>query len=90
MKKQLHIKPIVALFFLSLLSISLQAQQFEWAKSYSGYDGMNNTDKYNRIYNSVFDSQGNIYIVGTMGENAILDTTHLFVVRDMHSRTSLL
>jgi hypothetical protein len=77
MKKQLHIKPIVSLFFLFLLSISLQAQQFEWAKSYSGYDGINNSDLYNRIYNSAFDSQGNIYIVGTMGENAILDTTHL-------------
>ncbi len=77
MKKQLHIKPIVSLLFLFVVSISLQAQQFEWAKSYSGYDGMNNTDLYNRIYNSAFDSQGNIYIVGTMGENAIIDTTHL-------------
>ena len=77
MKKQLHIKPILSLLFLFVVSISLQAQQFEWAKSYSGQDGMNNTDKYNRIYNSAFDSQGNIYIVGTMGENAIIDTTHL-------------
>ncbi len=77
MKKQLHIKPILSLLFLFVVSISLRAQQFEWAKSYSGQDGMNNTDKYNRIYNSAFDSQGNIYIVGTMGENAIIDTTHL-------------
>ena len=52
MKKQLHIKPIVSLLFLFVVSISLQAQQFEWAKSYSGYDGMNNTDLYNRIYST--------------------------------------
>ncbi len=74
----LIIKPLILLVFLSLNIINLQSQgQWQWAKSYSGQDGMNNTDKYNRIYNSVFDSQGNIYIVGTMGENAILDTTHL-------------
>jgi hypothetical protein len=87
MKKQLHIKPIVSLLFLFVVSISLQAQQFEWAKSYSGQDDpLNSSGLYNRIFNSVFDSQGNIYISGTFGTGALIDTTH--VLNDMYYPTS--
>ena len=87
MKKQLHIKPIVSLLFLFVVSISLQAQQFEWAKSYSGQDDpLNSSGLYNRIFNSVFDSQGNIYISGTFGTGALIDTTH--DLNDMYYPTS--
>lgn len=78
MKTQLqNLKPLILLLLSLICSINLQAQGFEWAKSYSGQDGSQSGELFNRIYKSAFDNQGNIYIAGTMGENAILDTTHL-------------
>ena len=75
MKKGLR---FLVLSILALFTINLQAQEFQWAKSYSGIDGtMNLNDQYNRIYNSVFDSQGNIYISGIFGQGAYIDTTNL-------------
>ena len=75
MKKGLH---FLVLSILILFTINLQAQEFQWAKSYSGSDGtMNLNDQYNRIYNSAFDSQGNIYISGIFGQGAYIDTTNL-------------
>ena len=70
----LIIKPLILLVFLSLNIINLQSQgEWQWAKSYSGQDDNMNGGLYNQITRSVYDSQGNIYIAGTMGENAFLD-----------------
>lgn len=70
----LIIKPFILLVFLFLNIINLQSQgQWQWAKSYSGQDDNMNGGLYNQITRSVYDSQGNIYIAGTMGENAFLD-----------------
>lgn len=68
-------------FFFTLLLISfysLNAQNFQWAKSYSGQDGFNDGDsKSNRIFNSSYDSQGNIYILGRFGVGASIDDEYL-------------
>ncbi len=70
----LIIKPLILLVFLFLNIINLQSQgEWQWAKSYSGQDDNMNGGLYNQITRSVYDSQGNIYIAGTMGENAFLD-----------------
>ena len=49
---------------------SANAQQ--WAKYYTGMDGQSSY-LYNSIYNTAYDSQGNIYILGTFGEGATID-----------------
>jgi hypothetical protein len=68
-------------FFFTLLLLSfysLNAQNFQWAKSYSGQDGFNDgSSKSNKIYNSAFDSQGNIYILGRFGVGASIDDEYL-------------
>ena len=68
-------------FFFTLLLLSfysLNAQNFQWAKSYSGQDGFNDgNSKSNKIYNSAFDSQGNIYILGRFGVGASIDDEYL-------------
>ena len=70
----LIIKPLILLVFLFLNIINLQSQgEWQWARSYSGQDDNMNGGLYNQITRSVYDSQGNIYIAGTMGENAFLD-----------------
>ncbi len=74
MKKQLHIKGFISLTFLLFYSLSSYSQgEWQWARSFSGQDDPINSGLYNQITRSVYDSQGNIYIAGTMGENAFLD-----------------
>lgn len=74
MKKQLHIKGFISLTFLLFYSLSSYSQgEWQWARSYSGQDDPVNSGLYNQITRSVYDSQGNIYIAGTMGENAFID-----------------
>ena len=72
MKKELHIKTIITLISLMLSAITSFSQgEWQWSRSYSGQDDpMNSSILYNRIVRSVYDSQGNIYIAGTMGEHA--------------------
>ncbi len=72
MKKELHIKTIIILISFMLSAITSFSQgEWQWARSYSGQDDpMNSSILYNRIVRSVYDSQGNIYIAGTMGEHA--------------------
>ena len=56
------------LFFfsiLAMLSLTLHAQHFDWATSYSGYPGNSDTDNPgNKILSTVADRDGNVYILG--------------------------
>ena len=50
---------------LALLALTVQAQRFEWVKTYSGYGGSNDPEiPGNIIKGSVVDRDGNIYVVG--------------------------
>lgn len=53
---------------ITLTSVSLKAQQFEWATGWHGSGGFQN--KINRVFSSQTDSQGNLYILGECGNNA--------------------
>ncbi|MDD2192885.1 MAG: T9SS type A sorting domain-containing protein [Bacteroidales bacterium] len=64
-------KKFIILLFTTLFILNLNAQQ--WAKQYTGADGPQSTDFYNSIYNTAYDSQGNIYILGTFGGGATYD-----------------
>lgn len=61
------------IFFLLTSVFILSANAQQWAKHYTGTDGSQSTDFYNSIYNTAYDSQGNIYILGTFGEGATYD-----------------
>lgn len=56
------------LFFfsiLAMLSLTMNAQRFDWVRGWSGYGGSSDTDTPgNVIKGSVVDNEGNIYIVG--------------------------
>ena len=71
MKKQLSF--FVALFaaFFTFLTASAQGE-WKWAHYWSGGDGSYG-DYYNKIINTAFDEDGNIYVYGTMGGNAVFD-----------------
>lgn len=74
MKNPITFKLITSLSFLLFYSLSSYSQgEWQWARSFSGQDDPINSGLYNQITRSVYDSQGNIYIAGTMGENAFLD-----------------
>ena len=64
-------KKLIIFLFATLFILNLNAQQ--WAKQYTGADGPQSTDFYNSIVNTAYDSQGNIYILGTFGEGATYD-----------------
>ncbi|MDD2192093.1 MAG: hypothetical protein PHO12_06095, partial [Bacteroidales bacterium] len=64
-------KKIIFFFLTSVFILSANAQQ--WAKSYTGTEETTSFLPTNTIYNTVCDSQGNTYIVGTFGVNADLD-----------------
>ncbi|MDD4685020.1 MAG: hypothetical protein PHD45_07300, partial [Bacteroidales bacterium] len=63
-------KKLIILILITILSLNLYSQQ--WAKTYTGSEE-SSTTFYNTIYNTVCDSQGNTYIVGTFGVNAEID-----------------
>ena len=55
------------LFFfsiLALLSLTLQAQRFDWVTSWYGSSGSGVENPSNDIIGTVFDSEGNIYVLG--------------------------
>lgn len=61
-------------FLLNLVFIfSVNAQEFQWAKSYAGMEGPQSSSEFNRMFCSDFDSQGNVYILGTFGFGANID-----------------
>ena len=63
-------KKFIIFLFTTLFILNLNAQQ--WAKYYTGMDG-SSSYLHNSIYNTAYDSQGNIYILGTFGEGATID-----------------
>ena len=63
-------KKLIILIAIIIVSFNLYSQQ--WAKSYTGNEG-SSTSFFNTVYNTVCDSQGNIYMVGTFGEGATFD-----------------
>jgi len=69
MKKQLIISSMVTLSIIFLFNLSLHSQgDWQWARSFTGYDG-SITYLPNNITRSVFDSYGNIYIAGNIGDD---------------------
>src|SRR5574344_576109 len=63
-------KKLIILIAIIIVSFNLYSQQ--WAKSYTGSEG-SSTSFFNTVYNTVCDSQGNTYFVGTFGEGATFD-----------------
>ena len=63
-------KKLITLIAITIVSFNLYSQQ--WAKSYTGSEG-SSTSFFNTVYNTVCDSQGNTYFVGTFGEGATFD-----------------
>ena len=61
------------IFFLLTSVFILSANAQQWAKHYTGADGSQSFNLYNSIYNTAYDSQGNIYILGTFGGGATYD-----------------
>jgi len=72
-------KKIILVLVAMIVTIALQAQQFDWAKSYSGQD-----DDYpfanNQTIASANDSQGNLYVLGEFGTGARIDSIHLLPI----------
>lgn len=59
--------------FLLLLQIPASAQgEWKWAHYWSGGDGSYG-DYFNKITNTAYDEEGNIYVYGTMGGNPTID-----------------
>ena len=78
-------KTQITLALLATLFITLTAfaqGEWKWAHYWSGGDGISYGDYYNQITNTAFDDEGNIYVYGTMGGDAVFDgltlqyTTH--------------
>ena len=65
-------KKIIFFFLTSVFILSVNAQQFNWAKSYAGMEG-NSTSEFNTLNYSAYDSHGNVYILGTFGFGANID-----------------
>ena len=93
MKKQLSL--FVATFATLFITLSASAQgEWKWAHYWTGGDGSYG-DYYNKIINTAFDDDGNIYVYGTMGgspkydENTLQFTTNAQVLNS-NKRTILL
>ena len=71
MKNQLSL--FVATLATLFITLAASAQgEWKWAHYWSGGDGSYG-DYYNQITNTAFDEEGNIYVYGTMGGDAIFD-----------------
>ncbi|MDD4684756.1 MAG: T9SS type A sorting domain-containing protein [Bacteroidales bacterium] len=80
------------IFFLSILFlVNVNAQYFNWAKTYMGSEEAFATPSTmtNRIYHSEFDSQGNIYILGSFGQGASFNDTDILGVAFGGATTSI-
>ena len=75
------------IFLLLALSVaSMQAQEFQWAKGWTSGDNISGVPS-NTIVKSLFDREGNIYILGTFGYGARLDGVELLPMPDPDSLT---
>ena len=64
---------IIAMLIAQCASNFVLAQgEWKWAHYWSGNGGDYN-NIFNKIYNTAFDDNGNIYVYGTMGGNAVFD-----------------
>ncbi|MBQ3633650.1 MAG: hypothetical protein II952_05055, partial [Paludibacteraceae bacterium] len=57
------------LALLVLTALATQAQEFQWAKGWTSGDNISGVPS-NTIVKSLFDREGNIYILGTFGYGA--------------------
>src|SRR5574344_1655795 len=64
-------KRIISIILFIIVAITMQAQRFEWATSFTGGSG-NNEVKF-----SATDSEGNLYIAGQCGTGAAINGTVL-------------
>ncbi len=70
MKKQIHI--FVAMLATLFLTLSASAQgEWKWAHYWSG----NGNNIFNKVINTAFDEEGNIYVYGTAGSSPVMDGT---------------
>ena len=77
--KRIFITTIMLLLANLLTSNSASAQgEWKWAHCWSGNDGLGTTSYYNRIYNTAFDDEGNLYVYGKMGGDAAMDGDRLW------------
>ena len=71
MKKRLSL--FVATLATLFITLTASAQgEWKWAHYWTGDDGTSGS-YYNEITNTAFDEEGNIYVYGTMGGNAVID-----------------
>lgn len=69
---------IIPFLALALLYVTATAQgEWKWAHYWTGGDGLSYGNFYNKITNTAFDEEGNIYVYGTMGGSAVFDGTSL-------------
>lgn len=71
MKRQIFLFLTILVTFFTLRTASAQGE-WKWAHSWSGA-GESNSDVFNYITNSAFDSEGNIYVWGMMGGSPDID-----------------
>ena len=64
-------KRIILVALLIVSACAVNAQRFDWVKSYSGYS--RSDYPYNHIVGSVTDSHGNLYVAGQFGNGSTID-----------------
>ena len=64
-------KKIILVALLIVSACAVNAQRFDWVKSYSGYS--RSDYPYNHIVGSVTDSHGNLYVAGQFGNGSTID-----------------
>ena len=69
-----RITPFLA--FVLLIATATAQGEWKWAHYWSGGDGTYGS-YYNKITNTAFDDEGNMYVYGTMGGSAVFDGTSL-------------
>lgn len=68
-------RSIIPFLALALLYVTATAQgEWKWAHYWTGGDGTYGS-YYNKITNTAFDDEGNMYVYGTMGGSAVFDGT---------------
>ena len=75
---------------LATLFVTLTASaqgEWKWAHYWTGKDGINPGDYFNNVIKMDFDEDGNIYVLGTMGANLMIDGLVLPFSTDPRVRT---
>ena len=86
MKNQLSL--FVATLATLFITLTASAQgEWKWAHYWTGKDGINPGDYFNNVIKMDFDEDGNIYVLGTMGANLMIDGLVLPFSTDPRVRT---